>query len=270
MQSMPGRLVRLLFLLAVLGLPGMVFGDEPSQAGLVVQFADGRIETRCISFQEAISGADLLLTYSGFDTIVDASSGMGITVCQLEADGCAYPSKPCFCQCMGGGECAYWNYFYREPGSSEWTYSALGAVLRKVQHGSVEAWVWGDGTTPPTFDGTFASICAAPTAAMPTATMEPAVTVEPTASPEPPTALPTTAPTEPSLTQSPEPTGPTATSTITPPASRTAQPASTTVLPAPTQSTEPRGTPSWASYWPFGLMVLGLVAIGLFVRRRGA
>jgi hypothetical protein len=105
-----------LFLLAALGLPGATFAGEPNQAGLVVQFGDGRVETRCVAFQdEEISGADLLLTHSGFDTVIDASSGMGITVCQIETEGCAYPAEPCFCRCMGGGECAYWNYFYQEP-----------------------------------------------------------------------------------------------------------------------------------------------------------
>ena len=251
----------LLFLLATLGLPGATSADEPNQAGLIVEFGDGRVETRCISFgEEEITGADLLLTYSGFDMVIDASSGMGITVCQLESEGCAYPSEPCFCQCMGGGACAYWNYFYREPGSSEWTYSALGAVLRKVRHGSVEAWVWGDGTTPPTFDGTFDSICGAPTAD-PTA-------MEPTASPEPPTATPAAAPTEPPSTQPAD--KPTATSTTVPQASATVQQASPTVQASPTQTPGPGGTSALASYWPFGLMVLGLVAIGLFVRRRGA
>ena len=245
----------LVFLLAALGLPGATVADEPSQAGLIVEFGDGRVETQCITFEEEeITGADLLLAYSGLDVVVDASSGMGITVCQLESEGCAYPSEPCFCQCMGGGACAYWNYFYREPGSSEWTYSALGAVLRKVRHGSVEAWVWGDGTTPPTFDGTFDSICGAPTA-------DPTAIVEPTASPEPPTATPAAAPTEPPSTQPAD--KPTATSTTVPQASPTVQA-------SPTQTPGPGATSALASYWPFGLMVLGLVAIGLFVRRRGA
>ena len=253
----------LLFLLATLGLPGATMADEPNQAALIVEFGDGRVETRCIPFnKEEITGADLLLTYSGFDMVIDASSGMGITVCQLEGEGCAYPSQHCFCQCMGGGECAYWNYFYREPGSSEWTYSALGAVLRKVRHGSVEAWVWGDGTTPPSFEGSFASICVAPTAelagsAEPGASTEPAATVTPTASPEPPTAAPTTKATLSPATKTPEPTG-------------TALPAATTVPSTPTRTPEPDAARTLTSYWPFGLMLLGLVAIGLFARRRGA
>jgi hypothetical protein len=250
MQKVGVRLGALLFLLAALALPGTASAGEPSQAGLVVQFDDGRVETRCVAFtEEEITGADLLLTYSGFDTVIDASSGMGITVCQIEALGCSYPAQHCFCQCMGGGECAYWNYFYREPGSAEWTYSALGAVLRKVQHGSLEAWVWGDGTTPPAFDGTFESICAEPTTA-------------PTAEPSPTTAPPTTTPTVvltlPAATQPPGPTT-AAQPSVTPVTSR----------PAPTPTPAPSSTQSLLDYWPFGLMVLALLLVGLWVRRRG-
>ena len=64
------RFGTLLFLLAVSGLPNVAFADEPSRAGLVVQFADGRVETRCLSFEEEINGADLLMAHSGFDTVV--------------------------------------------------------------------------------------------------------------------------------------------------------------------------------------------------------
>lgn len=242
------RFGSLLFLLAAFALPGTAWADEPSQAGLVVQFGDGRVETLCVSFAEKeITGADLLLAYSGFDTIVDASSGMGITVCQIEAQGCPYPTQHCFCQCMGGGECAYWNYFYREPGSVEWTYSALGAVLRKVQHGSLEAWVWGDGTEPPAFDGSFESICAAPTAAP---------TAEPTRTSEPPPPTPTATSAFENPTQPPEPT-PTALPSVTP------------VPPSPTPAPASANTQSLLGYWPFGLMVLALLFIGLWVRSRG-
>jgi len=143
---------------------------------------------------------------------------------------------------MGGGECAYWNYFYMEPGSSEWTYPALGAVLRQVRHGSIEAWVWGDGSTPPAFDGSFESICAAPTA-------------EPTATAEPPTVTPTAISILPASTQPPEPTA-------TPPPTITPTP------PEPAQTPALDAGQTLLSYWPFGLMVLGLGLIGLLVRLR--
>ena len=66
--------------------------DEPNQAGLIVQFGDGRVETRCVSFEEdQITGADLL-ALSGLNAVVDPSSGMGVTVCQIEGQGCPYPA----------------------------------------------------------------------------------------------------------------------------------------------------------------------------------
>jgi hypothetical protein len=216
-----------------------VFADEPNQTGLVVQLEDELVVTRCISFNEdELTGADLL-TRSGLNVVLDPASSMGITVCQIEGVGCSHPAEPCFCQCMGGSECAYWNYFYRDHGELEWIYSALGAALRKVRHGSVEAWVWGDGHTPPDDTLTFEAICAAPTAE-PTQTSEPPTPVPATATAGPtveevPTQLPTTAPT-------------------------TTAPALTTTPPPATDANQ-----DLAGYWPFGLMVLVLAAVGVLV-----
>jgi hypothetical protein len=227
--------------------PALAFAGEPNRAGLVIQFGDGRLETHCIAFEEdELSGAELL-TRSGLNMVVDASKGMGITVCKIQGVGCDYPAKHCFCQCMGGGECAYWNYFYRDRGEAEWTYSPLGAVLRRVSPGAVEAWVWGDGHTPPSRDLTFEAICASPTPT-PTATQ----TAE-LATPLP-RVIPAVQATAESPTQPPAPSP--AVSTVT------AWPAPST--PAPTAG------PSLAGYWPFGLMALGLLVVGAVVwfRRR--
>jgi hypothetical protein len=111
-----------------------------------------------------------------------------------------------------------------------------------VQNGSVEAWVWGDGTTPPSFEGTFESICPVPTA-------------EPTVTPAPPTPEPTATSVLPALTQPPEPT-------------RTPLPAPTPMPPVPTQTPAPDAAQTLAGYWPFGLMVLGLGLLGVLVRLR--
>ncbi len=231
------RIVRrsgwILLVLVVMSLPGLARADEPDRAGLVVQFGDGRVEARCVAFEGGeITGADLL-TRSGMDVVVDASRGMGITVCRIEGEGCAYPSEPCFCQCMGGGECAYWNYFYRDPGDAGWSYSALGAVLRKVRPGSIEAWVWGDGRTPPDDALTFEAVCEPPT---PT----------PTSTPEPPTPLPVTAfPTE------------------TPPLAL--PPTATAALPTPTPTPAASTSQVLSTYWPFGVMVFVLAAAGVAI-----
>ncbi len=254
-------LVRALGLMGALILlayaPAGAAADEPPRAGLVIQFDDGRIETRCIAIEaEGSTGVDLL-AQSGLDVIMDASSGMGITVCQVEDLGCPYPAKPCFCQCMSGSECAYWNYYYREPGQLDWTYSPLGAKLRQLQPGVVEAWVWGDGQAPPSDELTFEAICGS-------GARDSTVTPEAVGGQEPAAHTATPASQTPAL-HTPRPTaGPAPTETRAPAAAtKLSQPAPS---PAPSE-TDPAG-PTISSYWPFGLMVLALVAVGAFVWRR--
>jgi hypothetical protein len=169
--------------------------------------------------------------------------------------GCVYPTEPCFCQCMGGGECAYWNYFYRDPGDTEWIYSALGAVLREVRPGSVEAWVWGDGKTAPPADLDFDDICTFPS---PTPTLE-AQRADGAGTPELPTPSPVAVAASPAGTQAP---------TRVP----TNAPTATVQPPSPTPSAAPIADvgQSLAGYWPFGLMILGLAVVGVFVWLRRA
>ncbi len=237
-------------LLLLLTLP--VRAQEPAQAGLVVQYSEDRVETRCLQVAaEGTNGVDLL-NASGLEVVSDVSSGMGVSVCQIEGQGCAYPAQHCFCQCMGGGDCGYWNYFYREPGAETWTYSPLGAVLRTVSPGSVEAWVWGDGHTPPAEALTFEAICQAP---------EPVATEVAVA-----TATPA-----PIGEASPATTAPraTASSTVTLAAPAGVTPAivaETAASPAGGESaTAPArdGTGSVAGYVAFGAMLLLLAAVGV-------
>jgi hypothetical protein len=236
-----------LLLLAVMFLPGTALAGDPNQAALVVQFSDERVETRCIAFEgEEITGSEMLVR-SDLDAIMDVSSGLGITVCQIDGQGCVYPAEHCFCQCMGGGECAYWNYFYRDPGADAWVYSPLGAGIHKASQGSVEAWVWGDGRTPPAKNLTFEAICAVPT-------VQPQATAVASPTPITPEATP-----RPSPTRTPVPA-------VT---AMPTQPVSTQPMPTPTWTPAPPppgdGTPDLSSYWPFGLMVLALALIGALV-----
>jgi hypothetical protein len=154
---------------------------------------------------------------------------------------------------MGGGECIYWNYFFKEPGQGEWTYSALGAAMHRVKAGSVDAWVWGDGSVPPADHLDFESICAPPTP-------EPSETpsLEPTA-PVSPTILPT--PTSAAADLDAEP--PTATTLPTDPAPNPSPFDKATAPPAPaTPTPSPGGGQDLAGYWPFGLILLGMAAVG--------
>jgi hypothetical protein len=160
-------------------LPDAAVAQNENQAGLVIQFADGQSQTWCVAFEGGTISGDELLARSELEILIDPSSGMGITVCRIEGLGCDYPAEHCFCECMGGESCAYWNYFYRDPGDDTWTYSALGALLREVPPGGMEAWVWGDGKTTPPADLTFEALCAPPTPTPESAAPEPAATETP-------------------------------------------------------------------------------------------
>ncbi|MFN2226399.1 MAG: hypothetical protein ACK2UY_08835 [Anaerolineae bacterium] len=254
-----GPLLLLLLLVAAAGLPEPAAAQEPNRAGLVIQFDEGRVETWCLEFEGTEIAGNDLLARSGQDLVIDATSGLGITVCQIEGQGCAFPAQHCFCQCMGGEGCRYWNYFYREPRAEAWTYSPLGALLRQVQPGGVEAWVWGDGSTPPDEALTFEAICAPPTpTALPPTETPAEAPPSPTAAATALAADPATAVTPaPSPTPSPEATSIPAPATATNPATATAQP--------------PAGEPANAgNYLVFGLLLLGLAVIGAvaWLRRR--
>jgi hypothetical protein len=237
-------LARVSLFLALVIQASAASADEGDRAALVVGFGDGQVITRCVALEAGeATGADLL-TLSGLEVLVDASSGMGITVCQVEGVGCSYPVDPCFCQCMSGDTCAYWNYFFRDPGETDWSYSALGALLRKVEPGSVEAWVWGDGQTPPADDLTFEAICAPPSTV-------------PTEPPPRPTAQPAAA--------TPVPTAPKVTADT--PAPEVA-PSTATPTAAPASSPDTDSLLDIFRYWPFRLIVIGLVAAVAYLRLR--
>ena len=143
------------------------WADGPNRAGLVVQFADGRVVTRCLSFSEPEITGEEALRRSGLAVVLDYSSGIGAAVCKIEADGCdPTRGEECFCKCQGR-DCQYWAYFEgKEDGS--WFYLDVGAGGHKVRHGSMEGWAWTRGTaeeaavTPPRL--TFAEVCPPSTA----------------------------------------------------------------------------------------------------------
>lgn len=149
---------------AVIGLllPAAVWAQAgPQRAALVVRFADGAVETRCIAFDTpTISGAELLAR-SGLPVIVNYNSGLGGAVCSIGGQGCAFPGQDCFCKCQGSS-CEYWAYYH--GGADGWRYSDVGAGSYQVTDGAVEGWSWGkgnfaSGTEPPPLR--FADVCPA-------------------------------------------------------------------------------------------------------------
>lgn len=190
-------LLRLFATVAILGLAfaaSTALAQEPaSHAGLIVDYGGSRVETRCVSFtQESLTGVDLLLQ-SGLAVGME-SGGMGVQVCRIEDVGCEPGREPCWCQCLSS-PCNYWTYFQWKDGA--WDYAPLGASSRELRNGDVDAWVWGDGKTPPASSPdvacaaeveitaqpqTEATVASADTAASATDTPVPAA---PAATPEP-------------------------------------------------------------------------------------
>lgn len=182
-----------LLLLCLTGLIVILMAVDPSWAGnenqvaMVVDFGNGQIAAKCVSFQEdSITGYEALQR-SGLPVEIDFQTG-GAAICRIDGQGC--PSDDCFCACRGGGECKYWSYWHFVNGT--WSYSVAGSGIYKLQDGAIDGWVWGLGSVdqakpPPAIP--FNEICIDENAASPTATSTP----RPTSTPM---VLPTRAPTE--------------------------------------------------------------------------
>ena len=192
----------LIWLTLCLGLgAALVQADGPNRVALVVAY-DDTIVTQCVEFPEdEISGYEVL-NRSGLDLNANVSGGMGAAICSIDGQGCSFPAEDCFCQCQAS--CVFWSYWHLAD--NEWVFSALGATNRKVGHGQVEGWAWGEGSPggagakPPLVD--FAEICTA----LPTATPIPSPTATPTPLPPTSTFTPTPLPTStPAPTKTPEP-----------------------------------------------------------------
>lgn len=145
----------LLMLLAIRADKG--FSQSLHRAAVVVRLAEGRVETRCVSFDEdEISGYELLQR-AGLSLETRFEGGGGI-MCRIEDVGCSI--SDCFCECPGGDECVYWSYWHLVD--SEWQYARLGATSYRVGDGDVDGWSWGPGNLssavePPPV--TFEQIC---------------------------------------------------------------------------------------------------------------
>ncbi len=211
-------------------------GEGAHHAGLVVDFGDGTVITRCVGFDEATISGYELLQRSGLALEV-AVSGPGAAVCSIEGTGC--PASDCFCHFPPD----YWSYWHLDGES--WRYSDVGASGYAVEDGAVDGWIWGDASAPPQVIP-FEAICAPPPTPTPTATPTPTSTPTATAPPTPPPPTATSTPTAPPPTSTPLP--PTATATPLPPTSTpippTATPTPTPLPPTATPTPTPTSTPT--------------------------
>ena len=166
----------ILFLTLVLGFAPIQnsTAQESNRAGLVVQFGDGIVETRCVEFTEpTISGLELL-ERSGFPVLAAYDPSLGAMVCKIQEQGC--PVDNCLCQSPPD----YWSYWHQVD--NNWIYSPAGSSTYPVSNGAVEGWSWGPGNPPAVM--TITEICAPP------ATATPSNTTVPTNTPVPPTETP--------------------------------------------------------------------------------
>lgn len=267
-------------LLVLLGcLP--VSAQPLHHAALIVDFGDGRVVVRVVSFaEETISGVDLLQR-SGLDVAIMSNLGGGAALCAVEGVGCPPTPQDCFCQCRGA-DCRYWSYFHLQGGA--WVYAGMGAAGRFLGDGDVDGWVWGDGRSAPpllTWEEIWARGGARPTATLPPPPAG-ATPAAPTAPPPPPTAVPDT-PTPalspvvsaaPPLSLSPSPSTAPAGGLPTPSppiaGETAAPPAAPSSGPSPTSPPAAAGAGGFSPgpALAFGGFVLALLALGLWVRRR--
>lgn len=159
------RLTVLAFGLGLL-LAGCTTAPEPGQqsrAGIIVQHASGEITTRCVTFEGEETNGEALLNLSNIPFIADVGNSLGSIICSIEGEGCIFPEENCFCECSGPGKCSYWSYFIMAD-DQKWTYAPVGARMRKIHDGDLDAWVWGSGekasadAAPP--DLQFEDVCA--------------------------------------------------------------------------------------------------------------
>ena len=166
--------------LLALALAGGATLAEGPEAGLVVDYGDGRVETHCVPLgdAESVSG-DELLELAGLE--INELSGL---LCSIGESGCEHEGTfdSCTCECdWGSGDaCIYWALFSRGPDDDRWRYAATSMYGLRAAHGDLHGWSWGEGgpgwgAAPPPL--TFVDVCGAPAvsaAAPPPAAAEPA------------------------------------------------------------------------------------------------
>jgi hypothetical protein len=188
----------LIWLLLWAFIPASLLAQDEKQAGLVIVYEEGLVETACVTFSEATITGSELLSRSHLNVERDVV-GLGEQVCRIGETGC--PASDCFCQCQGGADCTYWSYWQQVDGA--WRYSQAGAGMVQVTEGTIQGWVWGAGSSgeapePPPI--TLDEICAVPepTVTGIAATLPPATALavaEATATTAAALATPTAAPT---------------------------------------------------------------------------
>ena len=202
------------------------------EAGVVIDYGDGRIETACVAFAGDGIAGDELLVRAGVE--VNHFSGL---VCSIDEVGCHHSGSfdSCTCECGSGDPCVYWAFFSQEYGDAAWRYSSLGFRGLDARDGDLQAWRWGEGrpgAAPAPALLSFEDVCGHPPSSFVTPTAVSAGTT-PTALPTPTAAAEASAMTAPASPTPPPDEAASVTATPAGPTTVTAEsslPASTTTL----------------------------------------
>jgi hypothetical protein len=135
-------------LLGWIAIPVTTTQDGQGQAGIVVQYNEGRVASYCVNLlAEGMTSYEALLsTGIELETLVEAN---GVAVCKISQVGCQ--SSNCFCQSPPD----YWSFWQLKDGV--WSYATLGAARSELHPGDVDGWAWGEGTPPDAIE--FSEIC---------------------------------------------------------------------------------------------------------------
>jgi len=113
---------------------------SPNTVGVVVQYPDGHVEARTVTFSEP--------TITGLQALQRAGLSLelsGALVCSIAGSGC--PSADCFCGCPAPFDpCYYWSYF--NWNGRAWQFAAVGAADHPLHDGDVDGWRWSQGEPP--------------------------------------------------------------------------------------------------------------------------
>lgn len=112
-----------------------------NHADVVVDFGDGRLAVRRVSFVSPTITSLQALQLTGLDTGI-ADFGFGAAVCSVDRVGCSLDD--CFCDPQ-----QFWSLFRWSPAEGQWIASQVGAGDSVVPPGAVEAWRWGAFETAP-------------------------------------------------------------------------------------------------------------------------
>lgn len=132
-------LLSILLLVSLLPPPAESSPDQTSQATLVVNYGDGQVEVRRVTFTAPITSA-AALQLAGFDLATSAGA-----VCAIDGTGC--PGDDCFCCCPPPySPCVFWSYYHWD--GAAWQFAGEGPSDYVLVDGAIEGYSWGGESLP--------------------------------------------------------------------------------------------------------------------------